>query len=410
MVSKIACSFCNKTRKEVDHLIEGPTVQGMLLYICNECVDHSHHTLHGTEPETTEIDDTIPLYTAHTPEMIKAELDKYIIGQDDPKISVSIAVYNHYKRIGNTNAEVELDKSNLLMIGPSGSGKTLLVKTVAKFFNLPYVVADATTLTESGYVGQDVESLVEMLIHNANGDVDLAQKGIIFLDEIDKKSRKSENNTATRDVSGEGVQQALLKLIEGTVVHLPESYTRHEAIDFDTKNVLFICSGAFVGLDEIIKQKNTTSGIGFGATVKSSTTVSSVKHVSPQDLIKYGMIPEFVGRVPTVVVFEELDAPALVKILTEPKNSIVSQFKQLFRMDNVQLEFDDKYLHNVAEECIRQKIGARGLRSIIDRTLKNTQFVLPSLAKTGVTKVVVDSQGLPTNVYKEKRKRKISNE
>lgn len=404
MAKKLTCSFCDKSRSKVDVMIQGPMLSGIQLYICNECVDHSHGVIHGDEAPVKAV--TTSNADKHTPETIKSELDKYIIGQDDPKVAMSVALYNHYKRIDNTNASVELDKSNMLMIGPSGSGKTLLVKTVARLFNLPYVIADATTLTESGYVGQDVEQLIELLLHNANGDVELAQKGIIFLDEIDKKSRKSESNSATRDVSGEGAQQALLKLIEGTVIHLHETYARSEAIDFDTKNVLFICSGAFVGLDKIVSQARQSTGIGFGAAVSNKDVGPGIlKTVTSLDLIKYGMIPEFVGRVPLIVAFDDLEAATLVRILKEPKNSIVSQFQQLFAMDGVALEFDDKYLHSVAESCIKTGIGARGLRSIIEKALQSTQFMLPSLSKDGVVKVIVDSQGLSTNVYKEKRKR-----
>lgn len=410
-MKRLICSFCKKKRNEVDQLIQGPELTEGTIYICNECVDDCHSTIH--DAHQTDVTKNVSGVISHKPEEIKAELDKYIIGQEDPKISMSVAIYNHYKRITNTDKSVELDKSNLLMIGPSGSGKTHLVKTIAKIFKLPYVIADATTLTESGYVGQDVESLIELLIHNADGDVELAQKGIIFLDEIDKKSRKSENNTATRDVSGEGVQQGLLKIIEGTVVHLHESYNRPEAIDFDTSNVLFICSGAFVGLDEIVRQSSQPYGIGFGAAIKNKDAAPNiVKNVTSQHLIKYGMIPEFVGRVPLIVVFDDLEIDSLIRILKEPKNSIVSQFQRLFEMDNVILEFDDKYLHAVAEACIKQKIGARGLRSVVEKTLEQTQYLLPNLAKSGVTKINVDSQGLTTYTYKVKkeRKRKVNNE
>lgn len=394
----INCSFCNKGRNQVDQMIEGPDFHGHILYICNECVDTTHKVL--TKPDIDEISEKkkkIP-----NPEQIKASLDDYIIGQHDAKVAISVAVYNHYKRI-NSKSKTEIEKSNLLMVGASGSGKTLSVKTIAKIFDLPYVIADATTLTEVGYVGEDVENLVKRLISNAGDNIEKAKHGIIFIDEIDKKSRKGESATASRDVSGEGVQQSLLKLIEGTVLKLDDEFG--EPYEFDTKDVLFICSGAFVGLDEIIRKNRSKSSIGIGATLTTKVSFSvTAKTVTADDFIKYGLIPEFVGRCPITVIFDDVDAEMMIRILKEPKNSIVSQFKALFKYEGVTLEFDDKYLLNVATECLKQKVGARGLRSIMERDLQATQFVLPRLAKEGVNKIFVDATGTTKYVYKAKKR------
>jgi ATP-dependent Clp protease ATP-binding subunit ClpX len=343
----INCSFCNKGRTQVEQMIEGPETNGRLLYICNECVDVTYNILH-TEEKVKPIKkrkEKIP-----SPEKIKLELDEYIIGQDDAKIAISVAIYNHFKRIQNTST-VDIEKSNLLMVGESGCGKTLTVKTIARIFDIPYVIADATTLTEAGYVGEDVESLVKRLLQNADGDLEKAQQGIIFIDEIDKKSRKSESATVSRDVSGEGVQQALLKLVEGTIITFETDYD--ELIEFDTRNVLFISSGAFVGLDEIIRKNRSKTGIGFGAVLNTKRPFSTiVKTALPDDFVKYGLIPEFVGRHPVTVIFDDLTIDMMIKILKEPKNSIVDQFKALFKYEGVNLEFDDKYLHNVADSCL----------------------------------------------------------
>lgn len=394
----INCSFCGKGRHQVDQIVEGPELNGKTIYICNECVDVTYDILHTEEkPVIKKKRDVVP-----APEQIKAHLDAFVIGQDDAKIAISVAMYNHYKRI-HSKDETEIEKSNLLMVGESGSGKTLTVKTVAKYFDLPYIIADATTLTESGYVGADVESLINRLLQEADYDVKRAQQGIIFIDEIDKKSKKTESATVSRDVSGEGVQQSLLKLVEGTVVKAADMFD--EPIDFDTKDVLFIFSGAFVGLDEIVRKNKFKTSIGIGATLTAKSTFSStVKDVLPSDFIKYGLIPEFVGRCPITVVFDDLTPEVMVRILKEPKNSIVSQFKALFKFEGIVLDFDDKYLQNVADLCLKQKVGARGLRSIMEKDLQATQFVLPRLAKEGVNKIVVDATGTIKHVYKTKKR------
>jgi len=394
----INCSFCGKGRNEVEQMVEGPEFNGSNIYICNECVDVTYNILHTEEPLKVRKKKEKIL----TPEQIKKHLDEYVVGQDSAKIAISVAVYNHYKRIRN-KTDTEIEKSNLLMIGESGSGKTLTVKTIAKLFDLPYVIADATSLTEAGYVGEDAENLIRRLIQNADDDIERAQEGIIFIDEIDKKSRKSESSGSNRDVSGEGVQQALLKIIEGTKVKVTDSYD--ETIDFDTKNVLFICSGAFVGLDEIIRKNRSKTTIGIGASLTSKDQFSRmVKTVTPEDLIKYGIIPEFVGRCPVTIVFDDLTPEVMLKILKEPKNNIVSQFKALFKYEGIILDFDDKYLQNVAEECLRQKVGARGLRTVMERDLQATQFILPRLAKEGVNKIFVDATGATKYVYKAKKR------
>lgn len=399
----INCSFCGKGRHQVEQMIEGPVLNGNNIYICNECVDVTYDILHTEEDE-----EKAPKKKKEkilTPEQIKKHLDEYVIAQDDAKKAISVAVYNHYKRIFNKDKKdaTEIEKSNLLMVGPSGSGKTLTIKTIAKMFNLPFIIADATSLTEAGYVGEDVENLIKRLIQSADDDIEKAKHGIIFIDEIDKKSKRSESSTVSRDISGEGVQQSLLKLIEGTVLKVDDEYG--ETVDFDTKDILFICSGAFVGLDEIIRKNRNKTSIGIGATLNNKVSFSqTVKSATSEDFIKFGLIPEFVGRCPVVVVFDDLTPDMILRVLKEPKNSIISQFKALFKYEGVSLDFDDKYLLNVADECLKQKIGARGLRSILEKHLQETQFVLPRLAKEGVNKIFVDANGTIKHVYKAKKR------
>ena len=394
----INCTFCGKGRHQVEQMVEGPEFNGKNIYICNECVDVTHDILHKEETALVKKKkEKIP-----SPEQIKIGLDEYIIGQDDAKIAIAVAVYNHYKRINN-KSKTEIEKSNLLMVGESGCGKTLTVKTIAKMFDIPYVIGDATTLTEAGYVGDDVQSLIKRLIQNAGGNLEKAARGIVFIDEIDKKSRRSESATVHKDVSGEGVQQALLKLVEGTIIEIEDGFD--EPINFDTKDILFMCSGAFVGLDEIIRKNRSKTSIGIGAVLNTKIPFSQIAKTSlPEDFIKYGLIPEFVGRCPVTVVFDDLTVEMLIRILKEPKNSIVSQFKALFKYEGVILDFDDKYLHNVAEQCLKQKVGARGLRSIMEKDLQAVQFVLPRLAKEGVNKIFVDASGTIKHVYKAKKR------
>jgi len=394
----INCSFCGKGRHQVEQMVEGPVLNGTTLYICNECVEETHKVLHREETPVKKRKEKIP-----SPEQIKASLDEYIIGQDDAKIAVAVAVYNHYKRINN-KSKTDIEKSNLLMIGESGCGKTLTVKTIAQMFDIPFVIGDATTLTEAGYVGGDVENLIKRLVQNANGDFEKAMRGIVFIDEIDKKSRRSESATVHKDVSGEGVQQALLKLVEGTIIEIEDGFD--EPVQFDTKDVLFICSGAFVGLDEVIRKNRSKSSIGIGAALNTKVPFSEIaRTVLPEDFIKYGLIPEFVGRCPITVVFDDLSVNMLVRILKEPKNSIVEQFTALFKYEGVSLVFDDKYLHNTATKCLQQKVGARGLRSIMERDLQSVQFVLPRLAKEGVNKIYVNADGTTKYVYRAAKKK-----
>lgn len=397
----ICCAFCHKGRHQVEHMIQGPSVNGSFIYICDECIDVSHAILQNESEQEISVDEKIKKKKGKppTPEKIKAHLDEYIIGQDDAKIAISVAIYNHYKRI-HSKSTVEIEKSNLLMVGESGCGKTLTVKTIAKLLDLPFIIADATSLTEAGYVGEDVENLITRLLQSADGDIEQARHGIIFIDEIDKKSRKSESSSVARDVSGEGVQQSLLKLIEGSVVKVENDFG--EEIEFDTKDILFVFSGAFVGLDTIVSKSRAKTSIGIGATLAKKESFSSIaKDVLPSDFVKFGLIPEFVGRCPVTVVFDDLTSDIMVRILKEPKNSIVSQFKALFKFDGVDLDFDDKYLQNVAAECLTQKIGARGLRSVMEKNLRSVQYMLPRKANEGVNKVYIDSTGAATYIYKE---------
>lgn len=415
----VKCSFCGKTQESVRKIIAGPGV-----YICNECIGLCNEIIESEYYVDDEDTYTLAgLEKIPSPKEIKEILDQYVIGQDEAKKTLSVAVYNHYKRIANEQEnedDVEIQKSNVLLLGPTGCGKTLLASTLAKILNVPFAIADATTLTEAGYVGEDVENILLKLIQAADGDIEKAEKGIIYIDEIDKITRKSENPSITRDVSGEGVQQALLKIVEGTIASVPpqggRKHPQQELLQIDTSNILFICGGAFEGLENIIKDRIGKKSMGFGADIQSKKDIDRYKvfeEILPQDLLKFGIIPEFIGRLPIIATLKELDKEALIQITTEPKNALVKQYKKLLEMDDVELEFEREALESIVDKAIERKTGARGLRSIIEEIMRDIMFDIPSnekIEKCTITRDTVVNNAGPRIIENPNKVKKIKTE